>query len=354
MPFDRPDLDAIRLRIKQDIRNRLPGTDPLLRHNNLSIIGEVQAGAAHLLYGRLDWMFRQLFPDTAEGPFLERWAGIWGVPRREATRAGGTATWPANPNTAIATGGTALRGDGLRYEIVQGASVVRGFITVQVAAEDFGAAGNSIANVQLTLATTANGVAPLGRVDPPGIAGGANAETDELLLQRLLARVRLPPRGGAAHDYIRWAMEMPGVTRAWVYPLEQGPGTVVVRFMMDDVRASEQGIPTAADVALVQAHIDLVRPITAGAVVVAPIPAPLDLVIAQLEPDTPEVRANIDTELRYLLRRETAPGEELYQSQLFAAINAAPGVTRFRLVEPSSDVEASPGEIITLGQVDYV
>lgn len=354
MPFARPALDDLRLRIKRDIVSRLPGTDALLRWNNLSIIGEVQAGSAHLMYGRLEWSFRQLFPDTAEGEFLERWASIWNVPRRTASKAAGAASWPAGPGTAIPTGALVGRGDNVRYVVTTGASVRNGAITVELEAEQFGAQGNALADVQLTLVSTVTNVSPLGRVMPPGIAGGADEETDDQLLLRLLSRIRMPPRGGAAHDYIFWTMEMPGVTRAWSYPLEQGPGTVLVRFMMDDVRANENGVPDPADVALVQRHIDDNRPITAGATVVAPIAAPLDLIIAQLEPDTPEIRQNIETELRYLIRRETAPGEELYQNRIFAAINAAPGVARFRLVEPDSDVASEHGSIIVLGEIGYV
>lgn len=353
MPFARPPFDDLRRRIKQDIIVRLPGTDPLLRVNNLGIVGEVQAGATHLLYGRLDWSFRQLFPDTAEGEFLERWASIWNVPRRVATRASGFASWPAGPSTAIPAGALISRGDGVRYVATRGASVADERIVVPVEADEFGAPGNAAAGVQLTLTTTIADVSPLGRVLPPGFAGGADDESDEQLLIRLLARIRLPPRGGAAHDYEFWAMAVPGVTRAWAYPLERGPGTVVVRFMMDDVRAPS-GIPEAADVALVQRHIDENRPITAGAFVEAPIADPLDLRIAQLAPDTPDVRQNIDTELRYLIRRESAPGEELYQSRIFAAINAAPGVARFRLLEPEGDVDTERGDITVLGGVEYV
>jgi uncharacterized phage protein gp47/JayE len=354
MPFTRPALDDLRRRVKADIMVRLPGTDALLRNNNLNILGEVEAGTAHLLYGRLDWSFRQLFPDTAEGEFLERWASIWGVQRIAATKATGFASFPAEASTEIQRDAILSRRDGVRYLVNTGASVIEDTITVQIDAEEFGAAGNAAPDVQLSMVTTVNNVAPLGRVLAPGVVGGADEESDEQLLVRLLARIRLPPRGGTKHDYEYWAMEVPGVTRAWCYPLEDGPGTVVVRFMMDDVRADQEGIPTEGDVALVQGHIDESRPITAGAFVIAPIADPLAIQIAQLEPDTPEIRSNIEIELRYLIRRETAPGEELYQSRIFAAINAAPGVARFRLLQPESDVLTEPGHIIVFGSTEYV
>ncbi|MCL2430285.1 MAG: baseplate J/gp47 family protein, partial [Alphaproteobacteria bacterium] len=215
MPLARPELDELRRRVKQDILVRLPGTDPLLRWNNLAIAGEVEAGTAHLLYGVMAWAFRQMFPDTAEGEYLERWANIWGVPRVEATRADGAARWPAEAGRAIATGGIVNRGDGVRYRITAGATTLDGSILCSIEAIDFGARGNAAAGVQLTLQSPPDGVSPLGLVEPPGIGGGADRQSDDLLLQRLLLRIREPPHGGSAADYMRWALEVPGVTRVW-------------------------------------------------------------------------------------------------------------------------------------------
>ena len=53
--------------------------------------------------------------------------------------------------------------------------------------------------------------------------------------------------GGAQADYVTWALAVPGVTRAWAAS-EQGAGTITVRFLMDDLRADDDGWPTPADV----------------------------------------------------------------------------------------------------------
>jgi len=319
----------------------------------LAILGEVEAGIAHLLYGRLDWSFRQLFPDTAEGPFLERWASIFGITRRTATQAWGNASWPTSISPSfIGEGAIAVRGDRTLYNVMRGAYDVDGVITVGIQADQPGIRGNCEPGVQLTLATSVTGVTPLGTVDAPGISGGAPEETDALLLQRLLTRIRFPPHGGTATDYIQWALSQPGVTRAWCAPLEQGVGTVTVRFMTDDT--TPDGIPTPADVARVGAYIRSQAPVTAGVYVLAPIPDPLDIHIQQLEPDNPAIREGIEAELRDLMRRETAPGELLHLSRIYARINAAPGVIRFHLIAPAGDIQPpSPGHIITLGAVTY-
>lgn len=356
MPFERPLLDDLRRRIGADLEIKLPGADTRLRVNNLRAFSEVEAGVAHLLYGRLDWSFRQLFPDTAEIEFLDRWASIWGVPRIPAAPATGPATWPADPGAAIRDGAIVRRSDGVEYIIPYGAAEADGEITATLHAANPGRDGNAEPGTGLSLMTTFAGVAVNGEVAPPGLAGGADEQSDPLLLRAVLARIRQPPHGGAAFDYVRWALEIPGVTRAWCYPLQSGAGSVVVRFMMDEVRADNPdgaGIPTTADAALVWAHIDKLRPVTARVLVFAPVAVPVDVTIAALDPDTPEIRDMIALGLAQMLLQEAEPGGAIYRDQWSAAISFTPGVRRFVLVSPTDRIDVAVGEIIALGEVHY-
>ena len=103
---------------------------------------------------------------------------------------------------------------------------------------------------------------PASTATPPccELTGGTDTETDDQLRARILHRIQNPPMGGAQADYVTWALAVPGVTRAWAAP-EQGPGTITVRFLMDDLRADDDGWPTPADV---QAVVDLHRQDAAG------------------------------------------------------------------------------------------
>jgi uncharacterized phage protein gp47/JayE len=353
MPFDRPSLDELRLRVRQDLMNRLPGTDAMLRWNNLRIVADTEAGAVHMLYGRLVWSFQQLFPDTAEGPFLDRWASIWGVPRRPATAAFGPVQFTANPGALYPAGYLMQRADGVQFSVLADAEEVNGVIALTVQATQPGAISNTEPGTELAAVNTVTGVNPLGYVQGNGLVGGADLESDELLRERVLLRIQSPPHGGTASDYVQWAMEVPGVTRAWCYPLELGPGTVVVRFMMDGVRAPAQGIPEPGDVTLVQAHIDTVKPVTAVVTVEAPAPLPVDVTISGLEDDTPDTRAAIQAELLDFFVRTAIPGEEVYPSQIIGAINTAAGVKKFLLVAPSAAIVPAAGEIAILGVLSF-
>ena len=119
MPFDRPGLAVLDERLAADIESRLPGTDPKLRRSLLGLLARAVAGAHHELYGYLDWIARQVFPDTADAAELDRWSRIWGVRRLAATHAAGT-VWRAESGAEYetASGVTIADGGALRLRLL--------------------------------------------------------------------------------------------------------------------------------------------------------------------------------------------------------------------------------------------
>jgi uncharacterized phage protein gp47/JayE len=354
MPFVRPTLAELRDTIRQDFAARLPGADALLRQSNLRVVADVLAELSNAQFDYESWLADQLFPDTCESVFLDRWAAIWGVERESATAAVGKLTVSGTAGAVVPANAEWQRADGVLY----GATVATtiggaGTAAVPVAADAAGAAGNAAPGTVLQSVTTTTGMVRAAVVAAPGIAGGADLETDELLRTRLRLRIQLPPQGGSASDYIEWALEVPGVTRAWVYPNELGAGSVVVRFMMDDVRAPS-GFPTPADVALVQAHLDLVRPVTAQVVVLAPVPKPVPVTVQGLTPDTPDIRAAATAELVDALRRNAIPGATIYVSWLWEAVSVAVGERSHHIAAPAGDVVCTTGQLAVLGAVTFV
>lgn len=355
MPFDRPTLSGLRDQARQAFDARLPGADSRLRHSNIRVIADVFAGLTHLEYGYLDWLARQVIPDTAETEYLERWAGLFGLIRTPAGRATGTIRLTGTDGVSVPTDARLQTADGqVEVRVTTGGTIAGGAVTVPVEALAAGAAGNLAAGSVVSLVSAIAGVDARGTVTASGLAGGADAETDDSLRARLLARIRRPPHGGAAHDYVAWARAVPGVTRVWVAPEEAGRGTVTVRVMMDAVRAEAQGIPTSGDLAAVAAAIAPVRPVTAEVHVVAPIAKPLDVTIAGLDPDTPEVRAAVAAEIADLLRREAAPGATIALSWIWEAVSVAAGERRHRIVAPVADVRHGSGEIAVMGAISHV
>jgi uncharacterized phage protein gp47/JayE len=349
MAFQRPTLNELVDRIQQDFVSRLSLVGAVLRRSVVFVWSRVMAGAAHMLHGHLDFLSRQMFPDLSEGSYLVRQAGLFGLSRLAATFADGPITITGVNGAVIPAGVILKRSDGAEYTVNADATIALGTASAQVTAKAAGANSNADAGVSLTFESPIAGVDSAALVATGGLVGGTDQEADAGLRARLLDRMRNPPHGGAAADYVAWAKEIAGVTRAWVYPLELGAGTVTVRFVRDDDASI---IPDVGEVADVQAHIDSVRPVTAAVTVAAPIADPLGFTI-QITPDTTATRAAVTAELTDLIRRDAEPGGTILLSQIETAIGVAEGVTNFVITLPAGNVTHATGHMATMGIVTF-
>lgn len=349
MPFARPTLKTLIDRAIADIDARLPGADARLPMSNLNVLAHTHGAGVHGLYGYLEWLARQLMIDTAEVEHLDRWSSIWGVDRVPAAAATGSVTFTGTTGVVVPAGTALARTDGVQYLTTAEVTLVAGTATAGVVAAVAGATGN-LTGGTLSLVTPIAGVDASAQVTVAGLTSGADIETDDDLRARLLSRIQAPPHGGAQHDYVAWALEVAGVTRAWVYPGELGLGTVTVRFVRDD---DASPIPDAGEVAAVQAYIDSVRPVTAQVTVAAPVAVPLNFTI-DIVPDTAAIRAAIEAELRDLLRRESDPGATILLSHIREAISLATGENDNILTAPAANVAHTTGQMATFGAITWV
>ncbi|MEM8698935.1 MAG: baseplate J/gp47 family protein [Pseudomonadota bacterium] len=358
MPFEKPTLAELRTRAGAQFEARLPGADTSLRKSNLRVSAEVMAGLVHGAYGYLDYVARQSVPDTAEGFNLERWAAIFGIVRIPAGAAEALARFTGSTGSSVPTSAV-LSAQGQDFVVVAGGTLAGGQIDLTIRAVTPGAAGNLPSGSTLSLVNSLTGIDAQAILQTEG-AGGADVETDALLRARMLTRLQAPPQGGAETDYRVWALEVAGVTRAWVYPGEQGAGTVVVRFAMDDVRAAEDGIPQGSDSpaptgdqALVYDYIEPLRPVTARLYVVAPVARAIDVTIAGLTPDTPEIRQEIASALAQVYRERGEPGGVLSLSWIWETISLVTGERSHTVTTPAADVQLAPGELPVPGIITY-
>lgn len=343
MPFSRPPLKTLKERSLSEFATRLSLDAKRLLRSVVEVLSTVLAGAVHGLYGFLVWIARQVMIDTAEAEHLERWAWIWSVRRKRASPATGRIILVGEGVVPV---GTLLRRDnGALY-----VTVAEGLESVPIEAQTAGAAGNAEAGTLLSLVNPVPGIQSSATVDPEGLGGGSDVEDDESLRARLLDRIRQPPAGGAKHDYVRWALEVPGVTRAWCFPLWMGEGTVGVAFVRDkDLNI----FPNDTECLRVQEYIEELRPVCAHIYVFSPVPHPVDLVIRGLSPTTEEIRANIVAEVSSFFRREGAPGQTVWRSRLDEAVSFATGEHHHTLVSPASDVVLKANEMPICGDVIF-
>lgn len=348
MSFVRPTLSEIIARIESDFETRL-NTGRLLAQSFLAIMARAYAGAVHLLYFYIGWAAMQLFPDTAEAEFMTRWASVWGVARAPATFADGDVTFTGVDGTVIPEGLRVKRSDGAFFLTTESAVIASGTAAVAVQAVNAGGSGNTDAGGAVVLVNSIAGLNTNAVVAVGGITGGLDAESDESLRLRLLDRIQQPPHGGALFDYVKWAKEVTGVTRAWAESTLEG--TVTVRFVQD---GESDIIPGSGKVAEVQAYIDSPyrRPATADVTVVAPVSVPLNFTI-NLSPDTADVRTAVQESLKDLLRRTAEPGGTILISKIREAVSVAAGENDNVVSSPSANVTHTAGQIATFGAITW-
>jgi uncharacterized phage protein gp47/JayE len=304
----------------------------------------------------------EAFPWTAEDT-AEDWGALFYTPRKQASFAGGSVDLTGSEGVSVPANSIVQVGS-IRYRVKSSAPVSGGVVSPPVVALESGVVGNAGAGDAVTLVTAVSGIDAAGVVSSGGLTGGADQEDLVSYRNRYVSSLRKPSGGGSEDDYVRWAKEVPGVTRAWVTSHGNGEGTVVIRFMMD--AAYEDGIPQAADE---QAVLDYLRrhwdedvgryvgyPVEMEGHVYAwaCVAKPMTWVIADLDPSTDEVKAAIEAQLKDMIRREAEPGKTIMRAWSWEAISLATGETSHVLTTPDGPFVTEIGEIATYGGVSYV
>jgi len=352
MPFRRPTLSDLRLRARAIFASKLKGADRTLPKSNITVSSDVMAALVYGVFGYADWLARQALPNTADDWFyLQRWGALFGLTPMPAVAASGSALFDGTGDTSVPSG-TVLQ-DGLEnlYQTTATVTLLNvGPTTIPVIASQGGTFGNLPSGAPLTLTTAIPGVDGTAVVDGTGLSGGVDAESPQAYGVRIAARVKNPPAGsGTAADYERWALTVPGVTRAKATGAERGAGTVNVRFVKDD---QANIIPNSGDIDLVQDAVDAQKPLTDDALVLAPVIETVnysfesDFVLAQDRPLIAEALA--------AMHRNLVIGAGLsIQSQIIPAITSVAQPTGKFLLWPQNDIAPDPSKVLTLGTIDY-
>lgn len=341
MAFERPTIQELIARIQSDAESRMG--KKAMRWTLVPVMSRVIAGVSHALHGRISFVLRQVFSSTAEGAYLERRASEYGIYRKQASSATGTVTFVGESD--VPSGTQIQTDDDVIY--ITTAKSVDGVAPIR--AVSAGSNGNADAGMELRL------ISPIAGVQSTCIAseltGGAEAEDDEGLRERLLQRQKNPPKAGTKADYVAWALAVSGVTRAWCYPQELGLGHVTVRFMTDGMTAN--GIPNETMVKRVTEYIESMMPVTCILHVEAPIPKPLDVSI-DLLPDDEATKAKIESAIESVVMSEAVPGGAILRTSLDRAISGVGEVLSYRIVSPTDDVGTTTGEIYVPGKITWV
>ena len=351
MPFITKNAAQIRTDMLRDIKNLLQLPDDKLGpDSDWYVRASSVASVAEGLYQHQGWIVRQIFPDTADAEFLYLHARLRGLTKKAANNASGPATFTGEPG-AIAAAGLVFKRDSVSWTTTEDITLgPDAKASVNAISSQAGTTGNTTSVISATLTTTPDGFDSTVMVGL--MTGGTDEESDAELLARLLEIIRRPPAGGNKYDYKRWALEVSGVSAAYVYPLRRGLGTV------DVAVTSAGGLPSQDVINRTQAHIDEMRPVTAKNTMV---------IIPAIQTFNVLVRVSLDgitlTDARTAikaaledddLRRE--PGVAFIRSQAGTLISLIPGITDYDIVTPAANIYPAIDEVkvewLRLGDVE--
>ena len=219
-----------------------------------SVIFDALAPAAYFLadqFFQLGNFIDLVLPDTAVGEYLDRAVSGYGVSRKPAN----AAVRKIETTAAIAIG--------TRWAIRDVVFLVIGQIAENVyeaECETTGKIGNTYFGALESLSLISEVTAELTDI----ITDGADEETDDALRARFYEKVRRPATSGNAYHYRQWALEVPGVGDAKVFPLDAGPGTVAVLIVDSDRKIN------ASLESNVSEYMETVRPIGASVSILSP------------------------------------------------------------------------------------
>ncbi|MGR5890722.1 baseplate J/gp47 family protein [Raoultella planticola] len=381
MPFKRKTLSELREENRQFMQAELKNVGALLRFGNLKVIADMDAGMSHLHYAYLDYIALQTNPFTSTDEWLAGWMALKQTYRKAATAARSPAVKSTGTAGAILPAGTVLnRADGYQYvtdaELVISAGK-SGTASVTALLPDIsddvsggGSAGNADAGTLLTLDANVPGIDnTLTLIEPA--TGGADIEKEEDFRQRGLQAYQNPPQGGSDADYKKWALEIPGITRAWVKRRGMGVGTVIIYIMCDGNDTTNNGFPTGTDgVSSLedwgvlkatgdQGRVaDYIYPLQADTAIIyvcSPIKKVVDLSISGIpNADSDTIQAIKDAINSLFFENGNPDGNgKIYLSDINGALSQVEGSTGYVLESPAQNIVLETGELPLLGEVNF-
>ena len=345
--LDVDDLQTKVSKVQQSFRSHNPNSDPWLRPNNFWITSTVLGGALWELEGRIPGLIDAAMPDTATGEILERWGSLFGVYRRYETYTTGTVTATGTDGAVIASGTKLQRSDGQKYETTAAATISGDEVILNIKAITHGSGGSNASGGYLSFTSTIAGVNK--QVTIVENVAGLDKECDDDLRARIIERINRPTRTGTLDDYVAWAKEVAGVTRAWAYVTGL---SVSVLFMMDN--SYVDGIPQSSDVSTVDDYLNesCRKPVGVVVKACAPTSEILNLNVGCAEPSTIATTELISTEINEYVKNNAIPNGSFSSQDFVSVLNGIPDVTNYTIAEGQT-FTPSQGAIFTSANITY-
>lgn len=240
-----PTAAEIKARIIADIETEINQTVPTLSKSFVRVLSGALAGMFLLIYQATLWVYRQIFPDTADDVTIALLGDLVNVLRLPAEFALLQADATGVETYTIQTGVLFQGSNSIVYKVTTGGTIAGGVASIELTAQTAGEIGNlpngSILNIiqpDSNLSGTAEVTAT--------IESGDDQETLDAYRSRVSGEYKKRRTGGAPADYESWGLETPNFD--WISPLDDPDtaGEVIVYGRVDN---QTDGIPTGNQLA---------------------------------------------------------------------------------------------------------
>lgn len=289
----------------------------------------------------INYLPNRFFPTLANGEDLTLAAENFGVQRKPAIPATVMLKIAGAPGTVVGNSIRAASG-GIVFAVDQEQTIPQsGMVSVHATALEPGLQGNVPAGAVNEFVTTYPGLT--GVSNPQAASGGADEESDADLLLRVKARWALPYMGGTQNDYIRWSLDVDGVSRARAFNPRAGIVEIYV-VAAGNLEASEELL------AAVKAEIEKQRPVGASVSVLSAEAVPINIeatVVLENGAQLSAVEAAIEAGLEEYLLAQAFFSSAISYARI-AELLFVPGVA-----DVTSYTLCGAAQSVTLGETQF-
>ncbi len=349
MAYKIPTFKELVEKIELDFYSRFENNTKVFLSSVIKVLSCVIAGVAYPIYLFIQWIIQQIFPDKSEEKYFERWANLYNVQRKNATYSQGNALFKGLSGSKIPIYTKIQTENNLRFQTTQEFIIDDdGKAEIPIYAMQSGNSGNLKPFTKLKLISPINSIDFEVRIGQSGTYAGSDIEDLENWRKRFLERLRKPPCAGNKDDYIRWAKELPEVTRAWCLPCFPSEGFVGLTYVKDN---NENIFPSIEEIEISKNIILSKMPINAKLNLFLLNPLAIDFEI-KIRNNSIDNQNKIKNILKNVIKSEGEPDKTINFYQFIVAIQQNYFNTNdFIIVKPKEDIKTSNIQIHTMGSI---
>lgn len=318
-------------------------------NSDIEIKMKILAGELHALGVNIDWLKRQLNPETADGEYLDYHGSKLGLTRKPPAKASGTVRFYSSGGILsdyIIKAGTLVSTAGknpVRFETTETVILNSGadYVNAKAKAVEGGSSGNVNAGEISVMVSLLQPVSKVTNLS--AFTGGTDEESDDDFRSRISASQGFPSTGTNAAYYERLALSVAGVGAAYVAPKRRGKGTVDIFVLPNGAVDESQVLENLENLVLRERElgvdVDVLKATSVqGSVTVT------------IYPDEGYTFDTVKTNCSEAVQRKVSNltiGEDLKLSDIGDALYHTQGVYDYKFDSSSSNITAGENRIIT-------